>query len=67
MIAVVNVSKEYSRTGVQQYEVRLNRYVVAKFDHISEEGMAKCLRCAADAVESDAGVDALLILDEYNG
>ena len=70
MIAVVNVSKEYSRKGVQQYEVRLNRFVLSKFEHTSEHGMAECLRKAADAVDSDEGKCALQYLDymvEHSG
>lgn len=59
MIAVVNVSENYSREGLQQYEVRLNHIVLASFDHMAEEGMPECLRKAAEAVEAlgEGGID----------
>jgi hypothetical protein len=59
MIAVVNVSEDYSRVGLQQYEVRLNNIVLASFDHMAEEGMPECLRKAAESVEAlgEGGID----------
>jgi hypothetical protein len=52
MIAIVNVSPDAPVTGINQYEVRINRRVIAKFEHFRHlDGLAQCLRDAADAVE----------------
>ena len=54
MIAVVNISRNYSRVGKQRYEVRFNEIPLATFSHNTEEGMSVCLEKAAKALE---GVD----------
>lgn len=53
MLAIVNVSQEDApTTGVNQYEVRINKRVIATFAHDRQYGnAAQCLRDAADAVE----------------
>ncbi len=53
MIVIVNVSAhDTPTTGVNQYEVRINRLVIAKFEHIrTHNGAAQCLRDAADAID----------------
>ena len=53
MIAIVNVTpqSEYDPAGVSEYEVRINRYVVARFRHSRPKGLAACLRAAAKAVD----------------
>lgn len=53
MIAIVNVSPDGSpMTGMNKYEVRINRRVIATFEHDRKwDGAAQCLRDAADAVE----------------
>lgn len=53
MLAIVNVSPEDAlKTGVNQYEVRINRKVIATFEHDRQYcNAAQCLRAAADAVE----------------
>lgn len=52
MISIVNVSpRDTPKKGVNQYEVRLNKRVIAKFEHCRTDGLAQCLRDAADAVE----------------
>lgn len=61
MIAVVNVSRPPTKTGWNNYEVRINLDVVAHFQHRREDGLEECLRLAADAVRNQrddrAGVD----------
>lgn len=37
--------------GICTYQVRINRKHFAYFDHLRSEGLATCLRKAADAVE----------------
>lgn len=54
MIAIVNVTEEPTPTGVNKYEIRINRDVVATFDHVREDGLAECLRKAARAVDAAA-------------
>lgn len=51
MIAIVNVSKNSSEFGVHEYELRINARVIAKFEHVREEGLAVCLQKAAKAAE----------------
>ena len=53
MIAIVNVGpyNDADPTGVRDYEVRINRDVVATFRHRRSDGLSVCLRHAAGAVE----------------
>jgi hypothetical protein len=51
MIAIVNVSKNPTPTGVQEYELRINHDVITKFTHRREEGLVRCLQKAALAVD----------------
>ena len=64
MIAIVNVSPQNTPlTGRNQYEVRINRKVIATFTHDRQvNGAAQCLRDAADAVDRarEAEIDAYL-------
>jgi len=53
MILIVNVSENYGK-GIQVYEVRVNREVIAPFLHSYTDGLAVCLRKAAEAVEIKA-------------
>lgn len=54
MIAVVNVSDDDApMTGPNKYEVRINSTVICSFDHDRQhDGLAQCLRDAADAVDT---------------
>lgn len=52
MIAIVNVSTHDDPCGVHEYEVRINREVITRFEHVREDGLAVCLRKAANAVEA---------------
>ena len=53
MIAIVNVGPhdDPDPAGWRNYEVRINREVIATFRHKREHGLARCLRMAAAAVE----------------
>lgn len=51
-ITITNVSTHHDNVGVNTYDVRVNNYpVIARFDHVRSEGLAECLRRAAEAVE----------------
>ena len=54
MIAIVNITPqaefEEDPFGTHLYEVRINRIPKARFSHTRGEGLAVCLRRAADAV-----------------
>ena len=54
MIAIVNVSPEPAPfTGQNEYEVRINKRVITTFTHNrSINGLAQCLRDAADSVDA---------------
>ena len=52
MLVIVNVTREATTTGLNDYEVRVNDRVIATFQHNRGYGAAaQCLRDAADAVE----------------
>ena len=53
MIAIVNVSPPNAPVlGPNEYEVRINRQVITTFTHERKiNGIAQCLRDAADAVD----------------
>ena len=53
MIAILNVTPDGGpATGLNQYELRINRTVICTFEHErSYSGLARCLRDAADAVD----------------
>ena len=59
MIAIVNVSpRDTPITGANNYEVRINRKVMCTFEHSrSHDGLAQCLRDAADAVDAQRAKD----------
>lgn len=54
MIAIVNIGphNDPDPTGWRNYEVLINREVIATFRHKREHGLARCLRMAAAAVEA---------------
>lgn len=64
-----NPSEEYDPGGERNYEVGINQTPFATFTHRREDGLATCLRKAADAIERE-GVknrDKINgILDELN-
>lgn len=52
-VVITNVSLHYDWQGVNQYVVRINHDpVIAHFDHVRSEGLAECLRRAAEAVDA---------------
>ena len=57
MIVIQNVSKGnvYS-SNISDYELRINKTIVAKFKHKREDGLAKCLIAAAAAFEKSKWV-----------
>ena len=50
MIIIHNISKKYSKTDWQKYEVKINDEPICKFTHKASEGLAKCLAKASAAV-----------------
>ena len=61
MIAIVNVGEIEDKRGVYEYEVRINTTVLTRFDHTRKDGLAVCLRLAAEAV------DEMTRDEEYHG
>lgn len=49
-IIIQNVSEQYGK-GTQDYVLRINQKVIARFQHVYEDGLAECLRKAAKAAE----------------
>lgn len=58
MIAIVNVSPQVKETGTHQYEVRINRTPLVRFEHDRENGLAACLRAAAEAIDEQSHWDS---------
>lgn len=54
MIAIVNVDKNIRNSGQHDYELRINKRVVARFTHNREEPLHECLLKAAIAAEEKA-------------
>jgi hypothetical protein len=50
MIIIQNISKRYSKTGWQDYIVKINDEPICKFKHLANDGLAKCLAKASSAV-----------------
>lgn len=50
-VTINNVSERPSEAGINYYEVTIGPQVIATFAHIRADGLAACLRHAADAVE----------------
>lgn len=51
MIAIVNVDDNVRDSGPHEYELRINRRVVARFIHDREKPLHECLLHAAIAAE----------------
>ena len=52
-IIITNISDDQMTTGVQNYVLRINKKVICYFKHNrSYNGLAECLRDAADAVDA---------------
>lgn len=59
-IIIQNISGDnFDYTGINHYQIRINQKVIAEFDHTRSEGLAKCLRLAADAVEDPMRVEKI--------
>lgn len=50
MISIQNVSEQYSKTGLQQYLIRINDHEICCFNHLASDGLAICLVRASVAV-----------------
>lgn len=51
MITIVNVSKNPLEFGPQDYELRINNTVIARFQHNRGDDLSVCLEKAAKAAE----------------
>ena len=50
-VIIQNISKKYSRTGMQDYVILINEMEVCRLKHRSEDGLATLLFSSAYAVE----------------
>lgn len=68
MIAIVNVGPHTNAPGGERnYEVRINRDVIATFKHRRADGLATCLRRAAKAVDDQREFEETqLLIEIYN-
>lgn len=52
MIVITNISEDALLRGMNKYELKINEKVICRFEHDRHpEGLAQCLRDAADAVD----------------
>lgn len=51
MVIIHNISRKYSKTDWQTYEVKINLSLICTFRHKASDGLAKCLELASKAVE----------------
>lgn len=65
MIAIINTG-ETDEEGRAHYRLQINHLLIAEFDHFRVDGLAVCLRHAADAADRAhfERVDAALKLAE---
>lgn len=50
-IIITNIDKHPRETGSHEYVVKINRDTICYFTHNREDGLATCLRRAANAVQ----------------
>lgn len=59
-IIIQNMSGEdFGNDVINKYQVRINTKVIAEFEHWRKDGLAECLRKAADAVEDPNRVEVI--------
>ncbi len=65
-IIISNITKDHIPHGVNEYVVCINRKEICRFEHFrTHDGLASCLRDAADAVEDyDRDKEAQMDLEE---
>tara|TARA_R100000365_G_C2748614_1_gene80763 strand:- start:11039 stop:11263 length:225 start_codon:yes stop_codon:yes gene_type:complete len=51
-VIIQNISSHDDMIGSNDYVVRINNQTIAYFGHVRSEGLATCLRKAADAVDA---------------
>ncbi len=52
-IIIHNITRDHVPNGLNQYELLINKKLICEFEHDrSHDGLAQCLRDAADAVDS---------------
>lgn len=52
-VVIQNVTKHSKPTGIHDYVLRINAEEICRFKHRREDGLAECLRRAAEAVEKN--------------
>ena len=53
--------------GVCKYQLRINREVIAEFEHSRSDGLEECLRAAADAAKKARLLECMMVLEEWAG
>lgn len=66
-IIIENITDVPTSKGSNKYRIRVNQKVIAEFYHTREEGIAECLRRAAEACEDPKRIevvnDTALLMD----
>ena len=72
-IIIENITDVPTSKGSNKYRIRVNQKVIAEFYHTREEGIAECLRRAAEAcedpknIEKAAEMEMITKLLDYSG
>lgn len=62
MIAIINRGAAAgNKSDLRRYEVKINTQTITFFTHARGDGLAECLRKAANAVEKSRSVEEMLI------
>jgi hypothetical protein len=61
-IIIENITDVPTSQGSNQYRIRVNQKVIAEFSHMREQGIAECLRRAAEACEDPKRIERI---DDY--
>lgn len=62
MIAIINQGGDMS--GECEYRIQINNELITTFKHSRPDGLAECLRKAADAVEKEKEEKKIRILEQ---
>ena len=66
-IIISNISPNAPKTGENEYEIRINERLICTFKHHRTlDGLASCLRDAANAVEKDHTLKMIELVSRMN-
>lgn len=65
-ILITNITEGQPDDGLDRYIVRINKKEICKFSHERKiNGLAQCLRDAADAVDAQRTLNNMIMIDRF--